>query len=160
MQRLRTLAIVIGLAAPLAGCGRDASSTPERESSATPSGTRADPESAPSPECSVEVEGPTSAAVGEQAKATVTLRPHGRFEVNQDAPLSVRVRSSSLALEKERYGVDDATVLAPDEVALEIPFSAAAPGTHTLEVHAHFGLCGGDACALCRKAAELSTVVN
>ncbi len=115
---------------------------------------------APSADCTVEVEGPSSAVVGTRTNATVTLRPRGRFEVNQDAPLSVRVSSDSLSLDKARYTVDDATVLAPDEVAMEIPFSAATPGRHTLEVHAHFGLCGGDACALCRKTAELTTVVD
>lgn len=156
MQPPRTFLLATSLA--LAGCGTPAApATP----APIPAPTAAAKGAAdPAPDCQVEVEGPASAAVGEASQARVTLRPTGAFEVNQEAPMEVAVRSDGLSTSKASYGVDDASVLAPREIQMSVPFTPTHSGEQTLEVKAHFGLCDGQACALCRKKAHLRTVVN
>lgn len=126
------------------------------QAAATPSA----PASSGDDNCDVTLEGPGHAKVGESGVATVSLRATGGYKLNQEAPFSVKVGESELSVAKKSFSIDDASVAAPEEVQMEIPFTADAAGHHDLEIHARFGVCSDDNCGFCRQKKKLQTVVD
>lgn len=120
----------------------------------------ADTSGADGDNCDVTVEGPDRTKLGEPAVATVSLRATGGYKLNQEAPFSVEVGESELTVAKKDFSIDDASVAAPEEVQMEIPFSGHAAGDHDLEIHARFGVCSDDNCGFCRQKRKLKTVVD
>ena len=145
--------------APVAGA---ASESPMAGSVKTPSAVEAVAAPAESDDgnCDVTVEGPGRTKVGQEAVATVSLRATGGYKLNQEAPFSVQIGEGPLTVGKTKLSIDDASVAAPHEVQMEIPFSSAAAGEHSLEIHARFGVCSDEDCGFCRKKRQLHTVVD
>jgi hypothetical protein len=111
--------------------------------------------------CTVDVEMPTHTAVGATGIARVTMRTTDGFHVNQEAPFEVAVAANELALPRgAKLGFNDATVLAPAEVKMDIPFTASAPGRKQLSVQAKFGICSESRCSECRRGSDTSALVD
>jgi hypothetical protein len=112
------------------------------------------------PDCDMTAAAPPRVRIGEPATMTVSMSASGAYKLNHEAPFSVGVTSDRLRTSKPRYSLDDASVLAPHAVTLEIPFLAHTPGEHALEVHASFGLCSDADCSLCKERRQLTTIVD
>jgi hypothetical protein len=104
------------------------------------------------------VEGPASVEPGEPDHATISLRAKSGYKVNEEAPLRVTVDSVDVQLPRKEFGAGDAASLAPEEVKVEVPFAARSEGPTSLQVHAHYGVCDDESCAICRERRQLETL--
>ncbi len=155
-----SLVILVGLTGM--GCSRNGGEP--RPPAARPTGPVVEPsraaEATASFRCSVSVDELPKTAVGARGVARVSLRATNGYHVNQEAPLEVTVASDDLDLPRSRFGVAEASLLAQDEVRMEIPFSARTPGRKSMSVHARFGVCSDSKCAECRQLRRMSTLID
>jgi hypothetical protein len=90
---------------------------------------------------------PAKATVGAKAKASVTITGKNGWHVNEDAPVSVKVSPpAGVSVDKPKLTRADLAERTKDRARFDVAFTAAEPGTKTIEAEARFVMCQEQAC--------------
>ena len=105
----------------------------------------------------------TRLKAGEQGTFVLDIRTHAGAYVSEEAPLKLLLQSARLTPAKTRLGQKDSVARkAPGQAHVaprfEVPFTAASPGSATLDAKLTFFLCMEDRCE--RKERALSLPVE
>jgi len=85
---------------------------------------------------------------GAKASASLTIAARNGWHVNEEAPITLSLATSdaSVTVSKSKLGRADLAESTKETARFEIPFSASAPGTKTINAEAKFVMCQETAC--------------
>ena len=157
MRPLNQLALVI----LMAGCSDSTTAeapgedpAPSREPGVPPAPTPPEPppEAAAGPvveETSFELRARAADdyVVGSDATFDIALTTRAGWHVNEEYPISVKVRSpSAIQVERDELSKEDAAEFGEEEARFEVPFTAAEAGEHRVEAQVDFAVCTPETC--------------
>ena len=165
------IGLALGLPLGLAACGGEpAAPAPAPAPAAPPSAAPAPPApAAPAAAASDRVEDPTFElalkptgpyAAGKVQSFAVSLKPRGEYHVNQDYPFSVSLTAEGVTFPKAELGKSDAAKFDDNVVQLDVPFTAAAAGKHTVSALVKFAVCTPETCVPDERTLALALAVE
>ena len=166
---------VLAFALALAACGggEPAPAAPAEPPAAaapaapapTPAPAPADPAAAasdrvddPTFELALKPTGPY--APGKVQSFAVSLKPRGEYHVNQDYPFSVSLTGQGVAFPKAELGKSDAAKFDDHAIELDVPFTAAAAGKHSVSALVKFAVCTPETCVPDERTLALALPVE
>jgi hypothetical protein len=166
--------LVLSCLALLAGCGgaepaapaaaaepaAPAAPTPAAPAAPTPAPAAAatDKVEEPSFELALKPTGPY--APGKVQSFAVSLKPRGEYHVNQDYPFSVSLTGQGVTFPKAELGKPDAAKFDDHSIELDVPFSAAAAGKHSVSALVKFAVCTPETCVPDERTLALALAVE
>ena len=172
MRSLLLALSCIGLyAGGLAGCGGGESQPAAPPTATAPSEPAPAPKPAPAPavaaservddatfELALKPTGPY--APGKVQSFAVSLKPKGEYHVNQDYPFSVSLTGQGVTFPKAELGKSDAAKFDDHAVELDVPFTAAAAGKHSVSALVKFAVCTPETCVPDERTLALALPVE
>lgn len=101
------------------------------------------------------------AAVGVEAKASVTVLGKNGWHVNEEAPITVNLKADpGVTLPKPKLGRADLAQSSKQSARFDIPFSASTAGRKTITVEARFVMCQEQACKPVKETVAMQVDVE
>jgi len=173
----RSLTFALGFVTLLVGCGGQEASPPaSAPAPAAPATAPAAPAAAPAApaapaaaatdrvedasfELALKPTGPY--APGKVQSFSVSLKPRGEYHVNKDYPFSVSLTApAGVSFPKAELGKADATKFDDNAIELDVPFTAAAAGTHKVSALVKFAVCTPETCVPDERTLALNLAVE
>jgi len=171
-----SVVLALSLAALLAGCGGQepaapaTAPTPAAPPAAAPAAPPAPAAAAPAAAASDRVEDPSFElalkptgpyAPGKVQSFNVSLKPRGEYHVNKDYPFSVSLTApAGVSFPKAELGKADAAKFDDNAIELDVPFTAAAAGKHTVSALVKFAVCTPETCVPDERTLALNLAVE
>ena len=99
-------------------------------------------------------------APGKVQSFAVSLKPKGEYHVNQDYPFSVSLTGQGVSFPKAELGKSDAAKFDDKAIELDVPFTAAAAGKHSVSAHVKFAVCTPETCVPDERTLALALPVE
>jgi hypothetical protein len=99
-------------------------------------------------------------APGKVQSFAVSLKPKGEYHVNQDYPFSVSLTGQGVSFPKAELGKSDAAKFDDNAIELDVPFTAAAAGKHSVSAHVKFAVCTPETCVPDERTLALALPVE
>ena len=96
--------------------------------------------------CTVNVDVPTRARIGDAVMATLRIDTKPPFHVTQDQPVSVYMVGTELVIPREVELAKDQVQVNDASVVARAPFRVDQSGTHRFLAEARFSVCNGERC--------------
>jgi hypothetical protein len=99
-------------------------------------------------------------APGKVQSFAVSLKPRGEYHVNQDYPFSVSLTGQGVSFPKAELGKSDAAKFDDHAIELDVPFTAAAAGKHSVSALVKFAVCTPETCVPDERTLALALPVE
>lgn len=99
-------------------------------------------------------------AAGKVQSFALSLKPKGVYHVNQDYPFSVSLTAEGVTFPKAELGKADAAKFDEKAVELDVPFSAAEAGKHSVSALVKFAVCTPETCVPDERTLALALAVE
>jgi len=100
-------------------------------------------------------------AAGKLASFGVSLVPKGKYHVNQDFPMTIAVKApDGVTLPKAKLVKGDAAEFDEQKARFDVPFTAAAAGSHRVECEVNFAVCTPETCVPDERTLALNLAVE